>query len=205
MPFTPMQSTAVVGGFLDTGAKADMDWSSLEGSTPSSSTTTTPNMVAVSDFSVPWHFRLPGGSQRPALGLLEYGQSRQHCWDRVASVGAAIGVDGGHLRRGLGRAVVVVAVLDFSVPWHFRQSGGSQRPALGPLECARPRQYCWDRIAAVGAGISAVGGHLRRDLGRAVVVVAVLDFSVPWHFRQSGGPQRPALGLLGHGQSRQHH
>ena len=78
MPFTPMQSTAVVGGFLDTGAKADMDWSSLEGSTPSSGTTTTPNMVAVSDFSVPWHFRLPGGSQRPALGLLEYDQSRQY-------------------------------------------------------------------------------------------------------------------------------
>jgi hypothetical protein len=28
-------------------------------------------------------------------------------------------------------------------------------------------------MAAVGAAIGAVGGHLRRDLGRAVVVVAV--------------------------------
>ena len=35
--------------------------------------------------------------------------------------------------------VVVVAVLDFSVPWHFRQSGGPQRPALGPLEYEQHR------------------------------------------------------------------
>ena len=54
----------------------------------------------------------------------------------------------------------------------------------------------------MGAEIGAVGGHLRRDLGRAVVVVAVLDFSVPWHFRQSGGSQRPALGALEYGQLR---
>ena len=40
MPYTPMQPTAVVGGFLDTNAKADMDWSNLEGSTSSSSSTT---------------------------------------------------------------------------------------------------------------------------------------------------------------------
>ena len=90
----------------------------------------------------------------------------------------------------------------FSVPWHFRQSGGPQRPALGPLECGQSRQYYWDWIATVGAAIGAIGGHLRRDLGRAVVVVAVLDFSVPWHFRQSGGPQRPALGPLEYEQHR---
>ena len=35
--------------------------------------------------------------------------------------------------------VVVVAVLDFSVSWHFRQSGGPQRPALGPLEYEQHR------------------------------------------------------------------
>ena len=56
-------------------------------------------------------------------------------------MGAAIGVDGGGLRRDLGRAVVVVAVLDFSVPWHFRQSGGSQHPALGAPEHGQLRQY----------------------------------------------------------------
>ena len=54
----------------------------------------------------------------------------------------------------------------------------------------------------MGAEIGAVGGHLRRDLGRAVVVVAVPDFSVPWHFRQPGGSQQPALGLLEYGQLR---
>ena len=80
-------------------------------------------------------------------------------------MGAETGAVGGHLRRDLGRAVVVVAVLDFSVPWHFRQSGGSQRPALGPLECGQSRQYYWDWIATVGAAIGAIGGHLRRDLG----------------------------------------
>ena len=89
------------------------------------------------------------------------------------ALGAGIGAARGHLRRDLGRAVVVVAVLDFSVPWHFRQSGGPQRPALGPLEYEQHRWYCWDRIAIVGAEIGVVGGHLRRDLGRAVVVVAV--------------------------------
>ena len=57
-------------------------------------------------------------------------------------MGAEIGAVGGHLRRDLGRAVVVVAVLDFSVPWHFRQSGGPQRPALGPLEYEQHRWYC---------------------------------------------------------------
>ena len=49
MPYTPMQPTAVVGGFLDTNAKADMDWSNLEGSTSSSSTTTTPNTKPLKD------------------------------------------------------------------------------------------------------------------------------------------------------------
>ena len=117
-------------------------------------------------------------------------------------MGAAIGAVGGHLRRGLGRAVVVVAVSDFSVPWHFRQPGGSQRPALGLLEYSQSRQHCWDRVAPVGAAIGVDGGHLRRDLGRAVVVVAVPDFSVPWHFRQSGGSQPPALGALEYEQPR---
>ena len=50
-------------------------------------------------------------------------------------------------------------------------------------------------MATVGGEIGAVGGHLRRDLGRAVVVVAVPDFSVSWHFRQPDGSQRPLLGL----------
>ena len=57
----------------------------------------------------------------------------------------------------------------------------------------------------MGAATGAVGGHLRRGLGRAVVVVAVLDFSVLWHFRQSGGSQRPALGALEYGQLRLHY
>ena len=39
----------MVGGFLDTNAKADMDWSNLEGSTSSSSTTTTPNTKPLKD------------------------------------------------------------------------------------------------------------------------------------------------------------
>ena len=105
-------------------------------------------------------------------------------------MGAATGVVGGGLRRGLGRAVVVVAVLDFSVPWHFRQSGGPQRPALGLPECARPRQYCWDRIAIVGAAIGAVGGHLRRDLGLAVVVVVgVTGGGVSYHLVGLSDPE----------------
>ena len=49
MPYTPMQPTAVVGGFLDTNAKADMDWSNLEGRTSSSSSTTTPNTKPLKD------------------------------------------------------------------------------------------------------------------------------------------------------------
>ena len=39
----------MVGGFLDTNAKADMDWSNLEGSTSSSSSTTTPNTKPLKD------------------------------------------------------------------------------------------------------------------------------------------------------------
>ena len=75
-------------------------------------------------------------------------------------MGAGIGAVGGHLRRDLGRAVVVVAVPDFSVSWHFRQPGGSQRPLLGLPEHGQSRQYYWDRMATVGAAIGAVGGHL---------------------------------------------
>ena len=47
-------------------------------------------------------------------GLPGYGQSRQCCWDRMATVGAGIGAVGGHLRRDLGRAVVVVAVASWA-------------------------------------------------------------------------------------------
>ena len=98
--------------------------------------------------------------------------------------------------------VVVVAVADSAVFWHFRWPGGPWRPLLGLSEHAEPRWCFEDRIATVGAEIGAVGGHLRRDLGRAVVVVAVANSAASWHFRQSGGPQRPALGPLEYEQHR---
>ena len=62
--------------------------------------------------------------------------------------------------------VVVVAVADSAVFWHFRWPGGLWRPLLGLSEHAEPR-WCYEvRVAAVGNGIGAVRGHLRRDLGR---------------------------------------
>ena len=98
-------------------------------------------------------------------------QPRQCYWGRIAAVAAGIGAVGGHLRRDLGRAVVVVAVPDFSVSWHFRWSNGPQRPLLGLPGYGQSREYYWGRMATVGAAIGAVGGHLRRGLGLAVVVV----------------------------------
>ena len=50
----------------------------------------------------------------------------------------------------------------------------------------------------MGAEIGAVGGHLRRDLGRVVVVVTVANSAVSWYFRWPGGPWRPLLGLSEH-------
>ena len=62
--------------------------------------------------------------------------------------------------------VVVVAVADSAVSWHFRWPGGLWRPLLGLPEHAEPR-WCYEgRVATVGAGIGAVRGHLRCDLGR---------------------------------------
>ena len=49
--------------------------------------------------------------------------------------------------------VVVVAVADSAVSWHFRWPGGLWRPLLGLPEHAEPR-WCYEfRVAAVGAGI----------------------------------------------------
>ena len=62
--------------------------------------------------------------------------------------------------------VVVVTVADSAVSWYFRWPGGLWRPLLGLPEHAEPR-WCYEvRVATVGAGIGAVRGHLRRDLGR---------------------------------------
>ena len=62
--------------------------------------------------------------------------------------------------------VVVVAVADSEVSWHYRWPGGLWRPLLGLSEHAEPRWCYEDRVATVGAGIGAVRGHLRCDLGR---------------------------------------
>ena len=49
--------------------------------------------------------------------------------------------------------VVVVAVADSAVSWHYRWPGGLWRPLLGLSEHAEPR-WCYEvRVAAVGAGI----------------------------------------------------
>ena len=49
--------------------------------------------------------------------------------------------------------VVVVAVADSAVSWHYRWPGGLWRPLLGLPEHAEPR-WCYEvRVAAVGAGI----------------------------------------------------
>ena len=49
--------------------------------------------------------------------------------------------------------VVVAAVADSAVSWHYRWPGGLWRPLLGLPEHAEPR-WCYEvRVAAVGAGI----------------------------------------------------
>jgi len=96
-------------------------------------------VAAVADSAVSWHFRWPGGLWRPLLGLSEYAQPRGDArieyrpWELesvlfVVTCGVISAV-----------VVVVAAVADSAVSWHFRWPGGLWRPLLGLSEYAQPR------------------------------------------------------------------